>query len=49
MNEEAGITDSEGVELSFRVMNEAGATFAAMPKGWDDEIQKDYKRRGGRK
>jgi len=22
---------------------------AAMPEGWNDEIQKDYKRRGGRK
>ena len=44
--------DSEGVELNFRVMSEAVATFrecAAMPEGWNDEIQKDYKRRGGRK
>lgn len=42
--------DSEGVELNFRVMSEAVATFrecSAMPKGWNDEIQKDYKRRGG--
>lgn len=44
--------DSEGVELNFRVMSEAVATFrecAAMPEGWNNEIQKDYKRRGGRK
>jgi len=44
--------DSEGVELNFRVMSEAVATFrecAAMPEGWNEEIQKDYKRRGGRK
>ena len=42
--------DSEGVELNFRVMSEAVATFrecAAMPEGWNDEIQKDYKKRGG--
>ncbi|KGP76147.1 von Willebrand factor type A [Desulfosporosinus sp. Tol-M] len=44
--------DSEGVELNFRVMSEAVATFrecSAMPEGWNDEIQKDYKKRGGRK
>lgn len=44
--------DSEGVELNFRVMSEAVATFrecAAMPEGWNDEIQKDYKKRGQRK
>lgn len=44
--------DSEGVELNFRVMSEAVATFrecSAMPGGWNDEIQKDYKKRGGRK
>lgn len=42
--------DSEGVELNFRVMSEAVATFrecAAMPEGWNDEIEKDYKRREG--
>jgi len=42
--------DSEGVELNFRVMSEAVATFrecSAMPKGWNDKIQKDYKLRGG--
>lgn len=44
--------DSEGVELNFRVMSEAVATFrecASMPEGWNDEIQKDYKKRSGRK
>lgn len=43
--------DSEGVELNFRVMSEAVATFrecSAMPEGWNDEIQKDYKRRSGK-
>lgn len=44
--------DGEGIELNFRVMSEAVATFrdcASMPEGWNEEIQKDYKRRGGRK
>lgn len=44
--------DSEGVELNFRVMSQAVASFrecAEMPQGWNDEIQKDFKRRGGRK
>lgn len=43
--------DRQGVELNFRVMSEAVATFreCAMPEGWNDEIQKDYQRRGGRK
>lgn len=44
--------DSEGVEVNFRVMSEAVATFresSAMPKDWNSEIQKDYKRRGGRR
>ncbi|MDD4494535.1 MAG: VWA domain-containing protein [Eubacteriales bacterium] len=44
--------DSEGVELNFRVMSEAVATFrecSAMPEGWNDEIQKDYKRRGDKR
>ena len=43
--------DSAGVELNFRVMSEAVASFrecAAMPEGWSDEIQKDYKRRGSK-
>ncbi|SFS82834.1 VWA domain-containing protein [Paenibacillus sp. 453mf] len=41
--------DSEGVELNFRVMSEAVAAFrerSAMPEGWSEEIQKDYKTRG---
>jgi uncharacterized protein YegL len=40
--------DSEGVELNFRVMSDAVAEFrecAAMPEGWNDEIQKDFKKR----
>ncbi len=44
--------DSEGVELNFRVMSDAVATFrecSAMPEGWNDEIQKDYQQRGRRK
>lgn len=44
--------DNQGVELNFRVMSEAVATFRecdAMPEGWNDEIQKDYKRRGGKR
>ena len=43
--------DSEGTELNFRVMSEAVASFracSAMPEGWNDEIQKDYKRRGSK-
>ena len=44
--------DSEGTQLNFRVMSEAVASFrecSAMPTGWNDEIQKDFKKRGGRK
>lgn len=44
--------DSEGTALNFRVMSEAVATFREckeMPTGWNTEIEKDYKRRGGRK
>lgn len=44
--------DSEGIELNFRVMSEAVATFrecSAMPEGWNYEIKKDFKRRAGRK
>ncbi|MBI9050778.1 MAG: hypothetical protein JEZ00_15260 [Anaerolineaceae bacterium] len=43
--------DSTGVELNFRVMSDAVSTFrerSAMPVGWNEEIQKDYKRRGGK-
>ncbi|WP_418791790.1 vWA domain-containing protein [Phosphitispora sp. TUW77] len=44
--------DSEGVELNFRVMSEAVATYregSVMPKGWNKEIQKDFKHRGSKK
>ncbi len=44
--------DKKGVELNFRAMSEAVATFrecSIMPEGWNDEIQKDYQKRGGRK
>ena len=44
--------DSEGVELNFSVMSEAVAAFrktSAMPDDWNDKIQKDFKRRGGKK
>lgn len=44
--------DSEGVNLNFCVMNEAVSHFrksSVMPEGWNDEIQKDFKKRGGRK
>ena len=44
--------DSEGTALNFRVMSDAVATFREckeMPTGWNEEIEKDYKRRGGRK
>ena len=44
--------DSEGTALNFRVMSDAVATFREckeMPTGWNEEIDKDYKRRGGRK
>lgn len=41
--------DSDGVELNFRVVSEAVTSFrecAAMPKDWNKEIQRDFKRRG---
>ena len=44
--------DSEGTALNFRVMSDAVAIFREckeMPTGWNEEIEKDYKRRGGRK
>ncbi len=44
--------DEKGVELNFKVMSDAVATFracAAMPEDWNGEIEKDYHRRGGRK
>lgn len=44
--------DSEGVELNFRVMSEAVATYRkceAMPEDWNKEIQKNYKGRGSKR
>ena len=44
--------DSEGVELNFRIMSEVVAEYrecSEIPKGWNDDIQKDYKKRGRRK
>ena len=44
--------DSEGVELNFRIMSEAVAEYrecSEIPKGWNNDIQKDYKKRGRRK
>lgn len=44
--------DSEGVELNFRVMSEVVTTIrecSAMPERWNEEIQKDYQKRGERK
>ena len=44
--------DSQGVELNFCVMSDAVATFRKckeVPVGWNVEIEKDFKRRGGRK
>jgi uncharacterized protein YegL len=45
-------SDSDGVELNFRVMSDTIATFrsqAAMPPTWNAEIQEDYERRGGKR
>ncbi len=44
--------DSEGVRLNFQVMSDAVASFrtkAAMPDDWQEKIEGDYKRRGGKK
>ena len=44
--------DSEGVELNFRVMSEVVAEYrecSEISKGWNNEIQKDYKKSGRRK
>ena len=44
--------DSEGVELNFRIMSEVVAEYrecSEISKGWNNEIQKDYKKRGKRK
>ncbi|MCH1639866.1 hypothetical protein MJ257_07105 [Paenibacillus timonensis] len=43
--------DREGVELNFRVMSEAVASFrqtASMPEDWNEEIRENYQRREGR-
>ena len=43
--------DEKGVELNFKVMSDAVATFracAAVPADWNGEIEKDFHRRGGR-
>lgn len=43
--------DSKGVNLNFRVMSnavESYRTCAAVPENWKDEIQEDYKKRGGK-
>ena len=45
-------SDSEGVELNFRIMSEVVAEYrecSEISKGWNNEIQKDYKKRGRRK
>ena len=45
-------SDSEGVELIFRIMSEVVAEYrecSEISKGWNNEIQKDYKKRGRRK
>ena len=44
--------DSEGTALNFSVMSDAVATFRKckeVPVSWSEKIEKDYKRRGGRK
>ena len=45
-------SDSEGVELNFRIISEAVSKYrecSEIPKGWNNDIQKDYKKRGKRK
>ena len=45
-------SDSEGIELNFRVMSEVVAEYrecSEISKGWNNEIQKDYKKSGRRK
>lgn len=44
--------DKEGVTLNFSVMSDAVASFrecASMPENWNEEIHKDYKKRGGKR
>jgi uncharacterized protein YegL len=46
------LADSDGVELNFKVMSKVIAGMracGAMPKDWDEEIKKDYKKRGSGK
>ncbi len=40
--------DSDGIEINFRVISETVAAFreSSMPEDWNEEIQKDYKKRG---
>lgn len=43
--------DSKGVELNFRVVSDAMTSYrecSAMPACWNDELQKDFKKRGGK-
>ena len=45
-------SDSEGVELNFRIMSEVVAEYrecSEISKGWNNDIQRDYKKRGVRK
>lgn len=44
-------SDSEGVELNFRIISEAVAKYRRFrnTKRWNNDIQKDYKKRGRRK
>jgi uncharacterized protein YegL len=47
--------DGEGIALNYKVVSEAVASFRAAPEGatldddWSTDIQKDYKRRGGKR
>ena len=47
--------DSEGIELNYSVLSETVSCFRAAPQGatfrenWSEDIQKDYKKRGGKK
>ena len=47
--------DNEGIELHYRVVSDAIASFRSAPKGaaltddWSAEIEADYKRRSGKK
>jgi uncharacterized protein YegL len=44
--------DREGVNLNFSVMSQAVAAYrkrSVIPEGWNEDIQKDFKKRGGRR